>query len=73
MSIDVQMVINSDIRYISYLRDNSYWYKYLNRSDDYLKEFIDNVRNKYEMKTSDKINRLFDNINMFGSFLEALK
>lgn len=73
MSLDVQMVINSDIRYISYLRENSYWYKYLNRSDEYLKEFIDNVKDKYEMKTTDKINRLFDNINMFGSFLEALK
>ena len=73
MSIDVQMVINSDVRYISYLRDNSYWYKYLNRSDEALKGFMDEVKDKYEMKTSDKINRLVDNINMFGAFLEALK
>ena len=51
MSIDVQMVINSDVRYISYLRDNSYWYKYLNRSDEALKGFMDEVKDKYEMKT----------------------
>lgn len=45
----------------------------MNRSDEALKGFMDEVRDKYEMKTSDKINRLFDNINMFGAFLEALK
>ena len=73
MDLETQYKIKSDPRLQRFIRENSYWYKYLNRSDEALKGFMDEVRDKYEMKTSDKINRLFDNINMFGAFLEALK
>lgn len=73
MGIDVQFRINSDPRMLMFLKENSYWYKYLNRSDMYFKDFFEDMKDKYELKPTDKINRLLDNINMFGSFLEALK
>ena len=73
MDLETQYKIKSDPRLQRFIRENSYWYKYLNRSDEALKGFMDEVRDKYEMKTSDKINMLFDNIYMFGAFLEALK
>ena len=73
MGIDVQFRINSDPRMLMFLKENSYWYKYLNRSDMYFKDFFEDMKDKYELKPTYKINRLLDNINMFGSFLEALK
>ena len=47
MSIDLIMKINSDPKQKQFLRENSYWYKYLNRSNTFYKEFLNDMKNKY--------------------------
>ena len=64
MSLELQYRINSDPRLKQFLRENSYWYKYLNRSNTYLKPFISDMKDKYKLKTTDKINKLTNNISM---------
>ena len=61
MSLELQYRINSDPRLKQFLRENSYWYKYLNRSNTYLKPFISDMKDKYKLKTTDKINKLTNN------------
>ena len=73
MSLELQYRINSDPRLKQFLRENSYWYKYLNRSNTYLKPFISDMKDKYKLKTTDKINKLTNNINMVKTFLDVLK
>ena len=73
MSLELQYRINSDPRLKQFLRENSYWYKYLNRSNTYLKPFISDMKDKYKLKTTDKINKLTNNISMVRAFLEVLK
>lgn len=73
MSLELQYRINSDPRLKQFLRENSYWYKYLNRSNTYLKPFISDMKDKYKLKTTDKINKLTNNINMVRAFLDVLK
>ena len=73
MRLDILMNINSDPKQKQFLRENSYWYKYLNRDSNYYKDFISDMKQKYKLTTADKFNKLSDNINMFRSFLEVLK
>ena len=73
MSLELQYRINSDPRLKQFLRENSYWYKYLNRSNTYLKPFIADMKDKYKLKTTDKINKLTNNISMVRAFLDVLK
>ena len=73
MSLELQYRINSDPRLKQFLRENSYWYKYLNRSNTYLKPFISDMKDKYKLKTTDKINKLTNTISMVRTFLDVLK
>lgn len=73
MTYYVQNKINSDVNLKRFLRENSYWYKNLNRSEKNFLEFVEDMRIKYKLTTSDKINRTIDNISMLQSFLEVLK
>jgi len=73
VGIDVLIKINQDTIQKQFLRENSYWYKYLNRSSKYYKEFINEMKEKYKMTTTDKINKAIDNINMLSTFLDVLK
>ncbi len=73
MLYDVQNRINSDINLKKFLRENSYWYKELNRNGDSFRYFVEDMKVKYKLTTSDKINRTIDNISMIQSFLDVLK
>ena len=73
MRIDLQYKIMSEPREKQFLKENSYWYKYLNRSNDNYKYFIEDMKDKYKLKPSDKINKMAENIEMINSFLDVLK
>ena len=73
MKLDILMKINQDPRQKTFLRENSHWYKYLNRNEHYYKDFINDMKDKYKLKPTDKINKMIDNINMINTFLEVLK
>ena len=73
MRIDTYMSINSDPRQKKFLREYSYWYKYLNRSNIYYKDFLNDMKEKYKLTTSDKLNKITKDINMIKSFLDVLK
>lgn len=69
----LQSRINADINLKRFLRENSYWYKILNRNENVFPEFVQDMKVKYKLTTSDKINRTIDNIGMIQSFLEVLR
>lgn len=73
MNLNLQYRINQDQRLKQFLRENSYWYKYLNRGELYYKDFINDMKDKYKLKPTDRINKMMDNINMISSFLDVLK
>ena len=73
MSLDIIMKINESTLEKKFLRENSYWYKYLNRSSSYYKEFIKQMKETYKLTTKDKINKLNNDITMLKTFLEVLK
>lgn len=73
MTYSLQNRINSDINLKKFLRENSYWYKILNRNEKSFPQFVAEMKVRYRLTTSDKINRTIDNISMIQSFLDVLK
>ena len=73
MSLELQYRINSDPRLKQFLRENSYWYKYLNRSQEYLKPLEEEMKKKYKLTTQDRIEKISQGINMVSTILDVLK
>ena len=73
MIYELQNRINSDINLKRYLRDNSIWYKRLNRNPNSFGYFVDEMKREYHLTTQDKINKTIDNISMLEGFLDILK
>ena len=66
------MKLEQDPKMMSYLKENSYWYKYLNRNPNYYNIFIKSMKEKYKIKTTDKVNKAIDSIDTVSSILKVL-
>lgn len=73
MTLDIQFKIKSNINYQRFIRENPNWYKILNREPEEFKNFISEVKDKYELKVTDRLNKMIDNISIFQTFLDVLK
>ena len=62
---------NNPIIY-NYLRENSYWYKAINRDDSILKEIENKAKEYYKLNLSDKLSNLNDKINIFKTFMDII-
>ena len=73
MNLETQFKIKSNPIYVQYLHENSEWYKILNRDSSMFKVFEENVKRDYKLRTSDKIIRALDTIEMFQNIFSSLK
>ena len=73
MTTDIQIKINADYRLKSFIREYPIWYKRLNRNPDLFKEFVMDMKDKYKLNTSDRLNNMLSRIGMFQTFLDVLK
>ena len=65
--------IRTDPNIYRYLRENSYWYKYLNRDPLSIKKLEEEMKNKYKLTAKDKIEKLSNSINLISNFIDVLK
>lgn len=73
MDVGTIIKIRTDPNIYRYLRENSYWYKYLNRNPLSIKKLEEEMKNKYKLTTKDKIEKLSNSINLISSFIDVLK
>lgn len=73
MTLEVQFKLKSNPIYLTYLHDHSYWYKTLNRNPNKINDFIEEVKDEYHLRTSDKISKALDTFEMLSSVLKTLK
>ena len=73
MSYDVWYRIDNDINLKKFLRENSYWYKQLNRDSNNFGSFVSDMKVKYKLTTEDRINKMVDSMGMIQSLLDVLK
>lgn len=64
MTIDIQYKIKNNKNYVRFLRENSNWYKYLNRDPVNFKFFEEEVKTIYQLRPTDKINKVMNTIEM---------
>ena len=55
------------------LKYNSYWIKNLNRNPDNIKLYKENMKVKYKLRMTDKINDFVDNMDIISNVLQVLK
>ena len=73
MQVETRLKIKSNPNLYRYLRENSYWYKYLNRSTIFLKHLEEEMKEKYRLRSVDKIENISNTMKMIQSFLEVMR
>ena len=64
MRFDVQMKLKSNPLYMKFIRENSKWYKILNRNPERFDEMVEEMKDKYHMRFTDKVNNIVDSVDL---------
>lgn len=72
MHINNQIIINKNPLLKKYLRENSYYYKVLNRNPDFIKELYKEMQKAYKLTINDRLDKVKDNLNMIANFMDIL-
>jgi len=73
MNIENQIKIRNNQMLQKYIRENSYWYKLLNRNPLLINKMTEDMKKAYKMRFEDKIDDLSDKMNLVKSFMDAIK
>lgn len=70
MNIKTQLIIKSNPNIYQYLRENSYWYKYLNRDYKNIEKMINEIKKIDRERKTNKINNIIDTFDIIGAFMD---
>lgn len=73
MDIETQIIVRSNPNLYRFLREESYWYKYLNRDPNIIYEIEKKMREKYKLTSQDKLEKLSQSISLLNGFMEIMK
>ena len=73
MTLDIQFKLKNNPNYIKFIREHSEWYKILSRNPQMFKNFEEEVKTAYKLRSTDKIARTLDTIELVQNLLTALK
>lgn len=73
MNIKTQIIVKSNPNIYRYLRENSYWYKSLNRNPDSIKQLELEMRNRYKLTAEGRLEKLNNSMSLIRSFMDVLK
>lgn len=73
MHLDIQFKLKNNPLYIKYLRENSYWYKILNREPNTYIEFERAVKENYKLRPEDRISKAMEYMELLETLMSSLK
>lgn len=73
MNYIVNEKLNKNPLYVRYLRENSHWYKLLNRNPEKINDMINEMKVRYQMRPSDKITNIMDTASLVSKIWSATK
>ena len=73
MTLETLIKIRNNPYFYNFLRENSYWYKRLNRDPEALKDMEIEVKNYYKLNLSDKLSDLNSKINIIKNLINILE
>lgn len=72
MPIEIQMRLRENPLYVKFLRENNIWYKILNRNPNNFDLFIKEMKIKYKLRTSDKIEKITDTLDIVSNLFSNM-
>ena len=72
MDIYLQNKFKEDKKMYQYLKDNSYYYKELNRDPLFYKKFVSNMKELYHERVIDKVSNAVSSIDLIEGIIKAL-
>lgn len=73
MNLETQFKLKSNSNYKRYIRENSNWYKILNREPERFNDMINEVKENYRLRPTDKIGDFADKLSMVSNILSIFK
>ena len=73
MNLETQFKLKNNPLNIRYLRENSHWYKVLNREPNSFKSFEEEVKIGYKLRPTDRISKALEYIDIFETIISTLK
>lgn len=73
MSLDLQFRIKNNPNYLRYIRENSIWYKWLNRNANLFPKFEEEVKEKYGLRPGDRITKTLETIELLQNIFATFK
>ncbi len=73
MSLDIQFRIKNNPNYLRYIRENSIWYKWLNRDASLFSKFEEEVKEKYGLRPGDRITKTLETIELLQNIFATFK
>lgn len=72
MRYDVKESIYKDENLLRYLRENSDWYKRLNRNES-LENMVNEMKERYGLRFRDKVDKIGTGIDIINAFMNVTK
>ncbi len=72
MRYDVKESIYKDENLLRYLRENSGWYKRLNRNES-LENMVNEMKERYGLRFRDKVDKIGTGIDLINAFMNVTK
>ena len=73
MQLTTFYALKKDAKMHGYLRENSEWYKLLNRNPMNYDAYIKAMKKKYRLNVTDKISDTIENIDIITSIINSIK
>lgn len=72
MPLEIQFKLKENPLYIKFIRENNIWYKRLIRNPNLFNQFVDEMKVKYKLRTSDKINKVVDTLDVISNLFNSM-
>ena len=71
MRRDVLLRIRNDKHLFKYIRENSEWYKIINRDPKKVEDMSNQMKEKYQLRPSDKLEKISTGLDLISLFFDS--
>ncbi len=71
MRFDIYLKLKEKPIYTKFIREHSEWYKILNRDPNMFDKMIEDMKDKYKLRVTDKIDNVVDSVDLISKFLKV--
>ena len=73
MQLGTRIIIEQNPNLKRYIKENSYWYRYLNRDSNYLKLMYQEMKKQYKLTSTDRLEKINNNMKLISEIFKILK